>query len=55
MRAFFKQKAFAKLSLGIFELQNFWRQNIGEESECKMLMKLTLDHLKGSCIELLLF
>jgi len=55
MRAFFIQKAFAQLSLGMFGLQIFWRQNIVEESECKMLMNLTLDHLKGSCIEPVIF
>jgi len=39
-------KVEAKLQSRTFQLCNFWRQNIGEKSACKMLMKLTPENCR---------
>jgi len=39
---FFVHKCFAQFSLAMFQLCNFWHQNIGAKCACKMLMKSTL-------------
>jgi len=39
--AFFGQKQIEQLSVVTFQLLYFWRQNIGAQCACKMLMKFT--------------
>jgi len=41
MNAFLVQKQIMQLSLGRFQLCNFWCQNLLQKSESKTLMKLT--------------
>jgi len=54
--SFFVQKCFTQLSLNMFQLCNFWRQNIGTKFTHKMLMKLTpvVKVLQCRCIRYLM-